>query len=287
MKKKFVSILLSLIILTTSFMSCITAHAEYIGSVNNSKTAYDISVGGTQTISFINNNSEWENSDDVDLIDQGEGWLKFTIAKTGYYEVEILNPLINSSGYSNSYAYVKNAYGDILFSTTNNDVTHKERGAGKLTPGIYYIEVNCSLENDQKYDAQIKLCEHIHDYQIDRFSDDFTYYSCRICNYSFYKGTVNSPSKISIKTLSPAKKALVVKWTKPSSASGYQIQISTDKKFKNNKKVVTIKNSSTLSKKITRLKSKKKYFVKIRTYVTVNGSKKYSSWSSIKSVKTK
>ena len=72
--------------------------------------------------------------------------------------------------------------------------------------------------------------------------------------------------------------------------AGYQIQYSTDKKFKKNNKTVTAKKSST-SATVKKLKSKKTYYVRIRTYKTVkiNGksTKVYSSWSKFKSVKTK
>ena len=68
------------------------------------------------------------------------------------------------------------------------------------------------------------------------------------------------------------------------SVSGYEIQLATDKKFKKNKKTVTIKKQKTTVKK---LKAKKKYYVRVRTYKIVNGKKVYSSWSKIKSVKTK
>lgn len=52
-------------------------------------------------------------------------------------------------------------------------------------------------------------------------------------------------------------------------------------------KTVTVKGASTVSKKITKLKAKKKYYVQIRSYKTVNGSKIYSSWSTKKYVTTK
>ena len=102
-----------------------------------------------------------------------------------------------------------------------------------------------------------------------------------------------NPKKASISKLTKAKKSFKVTWKKVSSVSGYQIQYSTDKKFKKNKKSVTIKGnkSKSPSKTIKNLKSKKTYYVRIRTYKTVklNGKniKVYSSWSKVKSLKTK
>lgn len=89
-----------------------------------------------------------------------------------------------------------------------------------------------------------------------------------------------------IKKIKKAKKSLKVTWKKVKGVSGYQIQYSTSSKFKKAKKI-TIKNAKTTSKTIKKLKVKKKYYVRIRTYITVNGKKKYSSWSKKKSQKTK
>ena len=71
------------------------------------------------------------------------------------------------------------------------------------------------------------------------------------------------------------------------SVSGYEIQLATDKKFKKNKKTITIKKQKTTKATVKKLKAKKKYYVRVRTYKTVNGKKVYSAWSKIKTVKTK
>lgn len=111
-----------------------------------------------------------------------------------------------------------------------------------------------------------------------------------------YSGTIKKtftikPKAASISKLTKGKKAFTVKWKKQTQqTTGYQIQYSTSSKFKNAKSV-TISKNKTVSKKITKLKAKKKYYVRIRTYKTVkvNGKnvKIYSSWSKAKSVKTK
>ena len=98
---------------------------------------------------------------------------------------------------------------------------------------------------------------------------------------------VSKPKSASIKKVKSAKKAISVQWKKVSGVKGYQIQVATDKKFKKNKKTVTVKKQKTTKTKIKKLKSKKKYYVRMRTYKTVNGKKIYSSWSKIKTVKTK
>ena len=99
--------------------------------------------------------------------------------------------------------------------------------------------------------------------------------------------SVAKPKSVSPKTVKSAKKAISVKWKKVRGVKGYQVQVATDKKFKKNKKTVTIKKQKTTKTTVKKLKAKKKYYVRIRTYKTVNGKKVYSSWSKVKSVKTK
>ena len=85
-----------------------------------------------------------------------------------------------------------------------------------------------------------------------------------------------------ITSVKAQSKAFTVKWKKKSGITGYQIQYSTNSKFKKGNKSIKIKNAKTISKKITKLKAAKKYYVRIRTYK----GKKYSKWSKVKSIKT-
>ena len=98
---------------------------------------------------------------------------------------------------------------------------------------------------------------------------------------------VAKPKSVSPKTVKSAKKAVSVEWKKVGGVSGYEIQLATDKKFKKNKKTVTVKKQKTTKTTVKKLKAKKKYYVRVRTYKIVNGKKVYSSWSKVKSVKTK
>ena len=99
--------------------------------------------------------------------------------------------------------------------------------------------------------------------------------------------TTSKPKNTKFKKVKGSKKAIALTWAKVKGVKGYQIQLATDKKFKKNKKTVTIKKQKTTKKAVKKLKAKKKYFVRIRTYKTVNGKKVYSSWSKAKTVKTK
>jgi hypothetical protein len=84
----------------------------------------------------------------------------------------------------------------------------------------------------------------------------------------------------SISSIKVKNEAITIKWKKKSGITGYQIQYSTNSKFKKNNKKIKIKNSKTVSKKITGLNPTQKYYVRIRTYK----GKKYSSWSKKKCI---
>lgn len=101
------------------------------------------------------------------------------------------------------------------------------------------------------------------------------------------KASASKPKNTSIKKLSKGKKSLTVSWAKVTGVKGYQIQVATDKKFKENKKTVTVKKQKATKSTVKNLKSNKKYYVRVRTYKVVNGKNVYSAWSKVKSVKTK
>ena len=95
------------------------------------------------------------------------------------------------------------------------------------------------------------------------------------------------PKATSISSVSAGSKKFTVKWKKQSTqVTGYQIQYSTSSKF-SKAKTVTVSKNKTTSKTVSKLKAKKKYYVRVRTYKTVGKTKYYSSWSSAKSVTTK
>ena len=100
---------------------------------------------------------------------------------------------------------------------------------------------------------------------------------------TFCNTTVMAATKIpstSISLIKVKNEAITIKWKKKTGITGYQIQYSTNSKFKKNNKKIKIKNSKTVSKKITGLNPTQKYYVRIRTYK----GKKYSSWSKKKCI---
>ena len=94
------------------------------------------------------------------------------------------------------------------------------------------------------------------------------------------------PMKQVITSVTAKTKAFAVKWTKDLNVNGYQIKYSTKSDFSGGKSVY-VKKNTTVSKTFTGLTAKKTYYVKVRSYKTVNDTKYYSSWSSAKKVKTK
>lgn len=90
--------------------------------------------------------------------------------------------------------------------------------------------------------------------------------------------------KVSGLKVSAKKKALVVSWKKLSDINGYQLQVSTKKNFKNAKTISINKSKKTYT--ASKLKSKKKYYVRIRAYKTYKlasgeKAKAYGTWKSI------
>ena len=101
--------------------------------------------------------------------------------------------------------------------------------------------------------------------------------------------TVSAVKIVISKANSPKKKKLYVKWQKNvSNANGYQIQYSTDKKFKKGVKTVTVKGKNNISKTIGKLKSGKTYYVRVRAYADQGfGEKLFAPWGKAKAVKVK
>ena len=107
-------------------------------------------------------------------------------------------------------------------------------------------------------------------------------HTCRVTVY---------PKETNLSKVKAGKKSIKVSWKKPKghylkAITGYMIQYSTSSDFSKNVKTVTVKKK-TASKKIKKLKRKKKYYVRVCTYKKVGGVNYNSSWSGVKSVKVK
>lgn len=169
-----------------------------------------------------------------------------------------------------------------VYSTNdlNNDIWHF---------GYDYISINYSTGRGVYYydkeDTTISLDAGEYFFVVSYCNiDDLT------SDYTFSLDYTPTFSNSSISKLTAKKKAFKVKWKKASSITGYEIQYSLKKNMKSSKKI-KIKNSASTSKTIKKLKAKKKYYVRIRTYKTVNingtNTTYYGKWSSKKTVTTK
>ena len=109
-----------------------------------------------------------------------------------------------------------------------------------------------------------------------------------LTNSILFYTTVWASTKLpstSISIIKVQNQAFTVKWKKKSSITGYQIQYSTNSKFKKkDSKTIKVKQVKTNSKRIKVLKVAKKYYVRVRTYKLVKKKSYYSSWSKKKSV---
>ena len=153
-----------------------------------------------------------------------------------------------------------------------NPVTPGSSGSGSFSSSQYDQYYGYYYDDDDDFDDDD-----------DDYDDDDD-----IVKKSTSSTTLPSSKKSSITKLKSKKKTITVKWKKVSSGiTGYQIQYSTSKKFKTNKKSVKITNKKTVSKTIKGLKKGKKIYVRIRTYKKSGSKTKYSKWSAVKSVKVK
>ena len=104
-----------------------------------------------------------------------------------------------------------------------------------------------------------------------------------------YDGAVNAsfsiiPKKVTLTSLKAGKKSLTVNWKKADGIDGYEIEYSLKKSFKGAKSV-TVKSAKTATCELTKLKSRKKYYIRIRSFKKVKGKKYHSEWSKVLSKK--
>lgn len=117
-------------------------------------------------------------------------------------------------------------------------------------------------------------------------------YQYKVFSYRTIDGAVCKSPASSVKTItylkgktlsavsSTSKKKLKVKWESDEAVEGYVLQYSTSSSFNaDNTKSSTIKSNETVTKTLSGLTSKSKYYVRVRTYKTVDGTKYYSAWS--------
>ena len=117
-------------------------------------------------------------------------------------------------------------------------------------------------------------------------------YAVKITFKGKYSGTKTlyftiKPKATSISSLKAGSKKFTVKWKKQATqTTGYQVQYSASSKF-SKAKTVTVGKNTTVSKKISKLSGKKKYYVRIRSYKIIDGKKHYGKFGYKKAVRIK
>lgn len=147
-------------------------------------------------------------------------------------------------------------------------VTVKDRLGNKLNASIKYS--NKKSKKIGSYTVTVKISTAYYD-----VSKVLTY-------------TIGPKTQAKITSLSPVKKGFKIKIQKISKdCSGYQLQYSTSKNFSKDVKAINLKGNSFTSKTVSKLKSGKKYYVRVRAYKTVKGKKCYGKFTKAKAVKAK
>ena len=159
---------------------------------------------------------------------------------------------------------------------------------GKVNkPSVSIIDANGNTVSSANYNVSYATGRK----NVGRYKVTVTFKGDKYSGSTYTYFNIN-PKGTSISKVTGAKKAFTVKWKKQSSKmatstiTGYQIRYSTSSKM-TSAKTKTVKGYKSTSKKITKLSAKKKYYLQVRTYKTVSGKTYYSSWSGVKSVKTK
>ncbi len=220
---------------------------DHFGDEHKMSTAHEISTGST-----INGMlGAWEEQD----------YYRFKVSKAGTYTVSGTTSISNDTELA---VYDKNGYYVSNVKPTWNN--NKQKGTWKynvsLGKGIYYISV---YEFNDRGLYNFTITPHQNEVK---------------------KTALKVPT---LKKLEGKKKSVDVKWSKVTSGiTGYQIEYSTDKNFSKRKtKTVDIKKKSTSSHTIKKLKTRTRYYVRIRSYKKNGKDYTYSKWSKTKNTKTK
>ena len=164
-----------------------------------------------------------------------------------------------------------------------------------LDDGYDIYKCDCGEEDLRN----VKSATDNHSYMVTDSYGNMNIYTCEKCgsqyeaeienklnNGATKKITPKNNKPTSIKKIKAKKKSLKIYWKKVSGVNGYKIQYSRKKNFKDAKTKV-IKKLTTTSFTIKKLKRKRKYYVRIRTYRIASGKIYQSGWSKAKSKKTK
>ncbi len=222
---------------------------------------------------------------------------KFTIPKAGYYYLKVSYPSSNASDYTGyTYDFSLNFTASVpcvnnlkVSSRSTSSITLLWNKSSSVTgyqvqrkSGSSYKTVATVTSNK----ATIKELK------------AGTVYSFRVRSYKKYNGKTyysnwtditapTTPATVSLLTpTTNTKHAVTAKWKSVAAGTGYQVQFSTSKTFASSVTKKTVKGKDKGSVSITGKKGKT-YYIRVRAYVTCNGTNYYGAWSKTTSVKCK
>ena len=172
---------------------------------------------------------------------------------------------VKKASYKASYGTTYNlkkevkAAGDLTFTSSNKKIISVGSKSGKLIvkkPGKVKIKITAGATADYKQTSRI-----------------VTIYAV--------------PKKQTIKKVSTAKRKVKVNIKKDVKATGYQIVAAKNSRFSKGKKVLTKKGTRQVTYTITKLNSRKIYYVKARAYKTIGNKKYFGPWSKVKKIRIK
>ena len=240
-------------------------------------TEYNLKINATTS-------SLWEQESNDSMSDASEISLKETYSGTTYKDGDVDYYKIKITG-----------KGFITLSFDPNDLSENLGDGFDLS---VYNSSNSKLYSNTSITSKlnVKLYLGKGNYYI-RIENHYNYQSPSAYTVYKLKATfvlASKPGKAIIKSVKGTTYTYILsiydtisyKLSSVKNASGYQVQISTSKKFNRNK--TTVRSSSTRGTIGSELIKKKKYYVRARAYYeTPLGLKTYGKWSNIKSVKTK
>ena len=193
--------------------------------------------------------------------------------KVTIYELSVPKASVKSNTYNSNkitWSKVSGANGYEVYRSTSKNGTYKS--IKTITSGSTVSYTNTSLATGTTYYYKVRAYRTVNGKKV----------------YSNYSGVVSAKPALSNPslTLTAGTKKATVKWKKISGSSGYEVYRASSKSGKYTK-VKTITKGSTVSYTNSSLTKNKTYYYKVRAYRLVNGKKVYSSYSSVKSVKTK
>ena len=230
-----------------------------------------------------------------EINDANNAWCHYLFIRNDNIQFSDLTPYVEHIVINGCYTYYLRGNSFIYKPVINRTVPSKFEGTVKLKKTSYTYDGKAKkpavIVKDNKGNSLKNGTDYTISYQGGR--KKVGEYKVKVTFKGKYTGTKELSFKIkpkgtSLKSVTAGKKKFKVTWKKQKTqTTGYEVQYATNKAFTSGKKTIKIKKNKTTSSTVKKLKSKKKYYVRIRTYKTVNGKKYCSGWSKAKNIKVK